>query len=158
VHKRKRQFLIEDCSFIDFAGPMKDPEFDYSRPNYLGEWSKEKVYSHLTEYANLVLLSSAEVAPMVTCEALMSGLGVVVSESASANLDLRQPFIDVIPEERLQDKDYVRGAIRRNQETAIARRKDIREYAVKCFDWEPLVRRYVDNLELFLCRARNKPV
>ena len=41
----------------------------------------------LTNYANMILFSDGEAAPQVTCEALLSGIGLVVSKEASANLD-----------------------------------------------------------------------
>ena len=41
---------------IDFVGNYDDSRFDKNHPNYLGEWSKEHLYEHLTDYANLILL------------------------------------------------------------------------------------------------------
>jgi hypothetical protein len=153
IRQRKRQHLIQSIDSVDFVGPRGDPRFDsfdYSRPNYLGEWSKEKTYCHLTDYANLVLLSRAEVAPLVTCEALMSGLGVVVSEAAAANLDTTQAFVTVIPEARIIDTDYVKRAIESNRRTSLGMRREIREYALAEFDWSVLVREYLKTCEQIL--------
>jgi len=153
IRRRKRQYLIQDIDSIDFVGPRGDPklaQFDYSRPNYLGEWSKESVYYRLTDYANLVLLSQLEVAPLSTCEALMAGLGVVVSESAAANLDTTLPFVSVIPESRVTDKAFVRQVIEGNRRTSLQMRNQIRSYAVKEFDWGKLIQQYIRNLEQML--------
>ena len=158
VCKRKRQRLFQDIDFIDFAGPiwsLEDMQIDPSRPNYLGEWPKEKIYSSLTEYANLVLLSKSEVAPLATCEALMAGLGLVVSESASANLDLSLPFIDVIPEAWINDKPHIEAVIKRNQAISVRMRRQIRQYAESQFDLKVLVEEYLNNIDRFVKNAGN---
>jgi hypothetical protein len=149
VDERKRQYLVQDFDFIDFVGPKRDETFDYSRPTYLGEWTKDQVHSSLTDYANLVLLSRSEAAPLVVCEALMSGLGLVISESASGNLDLGYPFIDVIPEDRINDKTYLEYIIKRNQGTAAKMRMLIRQYAERHFSWDTIIQEYISNLERF---------
>ncbi len=163
VNRRKRQYLIKEMGFVDIAGPLRptqgplhDKEFDPRHPTYLGEWSKDKVYAHLTDYANLVLLSEAEAAPLVTCEALMAGLGLVVSESAASNLDPHQPFIDIIPEARIHESEHVAQIIRHNQQTAVAMRRAIRQYAVDNFDWRDLVEQYLGKLTVLLEESRRR--
>jgi hypothetical protein len=159
VRQRKRQQLIQHIDSIDFVGPRGDSafeSFDYARPNYLGEWSKENIYSHLTDYAGLVLLSHAEVAPLVTCEALMAGLGVVVSESAAANLDVTQPFVNVIPESRIADAAYVKQVIEENRQRSVPMRQQIRQYAIAEFDWQKLVRQYLSNCERMLSDSKSQ--
>jgi glycosyltransferase involved in cell wall biosynthesis len=146
VRERKRQYLVAHVDCIDFAGPRYDPYFDYARPNYLGNWSKNHLYRHLTDYANLVLLSRYEAAPLVTCEALMAGLGLVVSEAAAANLDTTLPFIEVVPESLVDNREVVEHAIRHNQCVASAMRNEIREYALAHFDWKNLVSDYLSTL------------
>jgi hypothetical protein len=153
IDTRKRQSLVAGMDCIDFVGPKRDPCF--SSTNYLGEWSKSDVYQLLTDYSNLVLLSRCEAAPLVTCEALMAGLGLVISESASVNLDRALPFITVIPEDRLADRKHIEEAVRDNQCRAISMRKAIRAYAVANFDWKHLVAQYVHKLEFFLSRCDN---
>jgi glycosyltransferase involved in cell wall biosynthesis len=153
VSSRKRQSLIQGISFIDFVGPTSDSAVDCSRINYLGEWTKEDVYFNLTNYAALALLSRSEVAPLAICEALMSGLGLVISESAAANLDLSMPFIHVIPEQHVTNVQYVLERIKETQRIAVAMRHEIRYYAVAHFDWQVLVRRYIHHLEQFLENA-----
>ena len=153
IQSRKRQYLFQDIEWLDFVGPRVDMRFDFSRPNYIGEWTRSQVHSQLTDYANLVLLSKSEAAPLVTCEALASGLGVVVSVAAAANLDCSKRFVTVIPEERLLDTDFVRGAIRENQEISITMREEIRRYARDTFDWRHLVAKYLEYCESTLNNA-----
>jgi hypothetical protein len=61
----------------------------------------------LTNYGNLVLLSDGEAHSLVLMEALAAGLGIVISEFATANLDLDKEFIDVIPENKINDIEYI---------------------------------------------------
>ena len=56
IDYRKRQHLFQSIRTLYYAGNTADPRFDTSN-NYLGEWSKDTLYTHLTEYGNLVLLS-----------------------------------------------------------------------------------------------------
>jgi glycosyltransferase involved in cell wall biosynthesis len=145
VSRRKRQYLLEDATCVDFIGPIQDSNLQFSsHPNYKGPWSKAEVYEKLTEYASLVLLSEAEVAPLVTCEALMAGLGVVVSEHAAANLDRSQPFISVIPEHKVKDSEFLEATMRKNREVALGMRKEIRAYAIATFDWQILIGEYLN--------------
>jgi glycosyltransferase involved in cell wall biosynthesis len=116
--------------------------FDFNSKSYLGEWPRERLDNELTDYANLVLLSDREGAPAVCVEALMAGLGLVVSERAAANLDLSLPFIDLVPISQLADTAYVAAVIERNRATSLKFRREIRDYAEQNFDWPKLVRRY----------------
>jgi glycosyltransferase involved in cell wall biosynthesis len=150
VTRRKRQYLLQDVRCVDVIGQACNRELDYSRISYLGEWSKQEVYSNLTEYVGMVLLSRAEAAPLAVCEALMAGLGLVLSESAAANLDLTQPFIDIVPEARIGDKEYLASIILKNQLVAREMRRAIRQYAMAHFDWEGLVASYLNKLGSFL--------
>ncbi len=77
----------------------------------------------------------------------MAGLGLVVSENAAANLDLDQPFIRVIPENRVEDREYLREAIRENQRVSAPIRRQIRRYGMAHFDWEMIVKSYLQELE-----------
>ncbi|MDD9807119.1 MAG: glycosyltransferase [Gammaproteobacteria bacterium] len=150
IQPRKRPMLFQAIDSLDFVGPHPedDERFDKTRENYLGEWTREHLYGHLSDYANLVILSESEAAaPLVILEALVCGLGVVVSAGAAANLDTRLPWIRVIPEEKITDIAFVEAEIARNREIALRHREQIREYGIGNFSWEKLVPRYAD-----LCR------
>lgn len=150
ITDRKRQWIYQSINNLDFAGNRDDHRFDYNRPNYLGEWSKETLYQNLTDYANLVLLSDGEADPLVTKEALMSGLGLVVSECSVANLDLSLPFITVIPTNRWNDLSYVQSEIQNNRIKSILYRSQIREYGVNKFAWENIVTKYINTINTLL--------
>ncbi len=140
VTKRKRQHLYWGLPGLDFAGKVDEPT-DVVEENYLGEWSRQQVQQELTEYANLVLLSESEAAAMVCVEALAGGLGLVLSEAAAVNLDTSLPFIDIVPEHKIHDREFVANAIAENRDQALAMRRQIRDYAKNNFD----VKRIIEN-------------
>ena len=140
IDYRKRQHMFQSIRSLYYAGNTADPRFDVSN-NYLGEWSKDTLYTHLTEYGNLVLLSDGEAHPLVCLEAFASGLGVVVSQWAAANLDIRKSFITVIPEDKISDIKYVEEQIIANREYSVAHREEIGKYAAE-FDWPTVVDKY----------------
>jgi glycosyltransferase involved in cell wall biosynthesis len=144
ITDRKRQWLYQNINDIDFVGNKDDNRFNFNRSNYLGEWDKDTLYHNLTDYANLVLLSDGEADPLVTKEALIAGLGVVVSECSTANLDLSKPFINVIPEDKIYDLNFVRGVIETNKQESLKRRNEIREYGIQNFAWENVVQKYMN--------------
>lgn len=77
IEFRKRQYWLQQCGFnIDFAGNYFDSPFNRKDEHYLGEWDKPTLYSRLTDYTSLVLVSEGEAAPLVTVEGLMAGLGL----------------------------------------------------------------------------------
>jgi hypothetical protein len=88
--------LFQGIDNLIFVGNKDDKNFNYHKNNYLGEWDKTDLYSKLSNYANLVLLSDGEADPLVVKEALICGLGLVLTKTASANLDLNLPFINII--------------------------------------------------------------
>ena len=103
----------------------------------------------LTKYTNLVLLSEGENgSPLVVKEALIAGLGIVVSEFASSELDTTKPFICVIPENKIFDLQYVEKEIIKNKNISTMMRKEIREYGLSNFSWNKLVNIYENNLKL----------
>ena len=89
------------------------------------------------------MLSDGEADPLVTKEALMSGFGLVISEYSTANLDLSLPFIDVIPESKIKDIDYVKMVIEKNRQTAIKMRNEIRNYGLSNFSWETIIDKFI---------------
>lgn len=135
VEEIKKQYLYQDIEGLYFAGRIVDDKFKKDNPRHLGEFSKKELYKNLTNFANLVLLSDGEAHPLVCTEAMASGLGVIVSEPAAANLNLDLPFIDLIPNDKLQDIEYVTNVINKNKEVSVKLRKEIRKYAVEEFDW-----------------------
>jgi glycosyltransferase involved in cell wall biosynthesis len=146
VTDRKKQYLYQDIDFIDFAGNLDDYRFNPNRGNYLGEWEKSYLYENLSDYSNLVLLSDGEAHPLVCCEALICGLGLVISESSSANLDLDLPYIEVIKNSDLDNIDYIKEKIRKNQKISNERRKEIRKYGLENFSWEHTVTKYLEKI------------
>ncbi len=138
VDFRKRQHMFQDIPNLYFAGNLADERFRINNERYLGEWSKKKLYSELTDYANLVLLSDGEAHPLVCMEAMAAGLGIVISQYSAANLDVSLPFIDVITENQVSDLDYVQEIIAKNRSISVKMRKEIREYA-ESFSWKNTV-------------------
>ena len=140
IDYRKRQHMFQSIDSLWYAGNNADPRFDINK-NYLGEWSKETLYNDLTKYGNLVLLSDGEAHPLVCLEAFAAGLGVVISQWAAANLDIDKDFITVIPEDKIQDIEFIDGEILRNRYYSVNNRLEILEYA-KQFDWVKVIDKY----------------
>ena len=146
IDYRKRQHLFQSIDSLWYAGNLADNRFDTDK-NYLGEWSKETLYEELTDYGNLVLLSDGEVHPLVCMEALAAGLGVVVCQWGAANLDLDKDFITVIPEDKINDLDFVENAIIKNREYSVKNREEIIQYS-KQFEWKEVIRNhYIPSVE-----------
>lgn len=142
IEYRKCQYKYQQIKNIHFVGNYHDSPFDINNNNYLGEWKKNTLYENLTEYGNLILLSEGEADPLVIKEALIAGLGVVISECSSANLDLSKPYITVIPNDKLNDIDYVSQKIEENRKISLENRKNIREYALENFAWDKIINKY----------------
>ena len=146
VDHRKRQFLFQGIKSLYYAGNIADHRFDQNK-NYLGEWEKPVLYNRLTDYGNLVLLSDGEAHPLVVAEAFSAGLGVVISQWATANLDLDKKFITVIPEEKVSDTKYVEEKIIENRKYSVDHREEILDYS-KQFEWcRILSDYYLPNIE-----------
>ena len=146
IDHRKRQFLFQKIKSLYYAGNIAEDRFDQSK-NYLGEWKKETLFENLTEYANLVLLSDGEAHPLVVAEAFSAGLGVVLSEWATANLDLNRKFISVVPEDMIYNTKYIEHKITQNREYSIHNRQEILDYA-KEFEWTRILTDYyLPNIE-----------
>ena len=147
VSMNKSQYIYQDISSIDFIGKIENEpgiikRFRKENPRYLGQWSKERIYRELTNYANLALLSTNEAHALVCMEALAAGLGLVVSEAAAANLDLEKPFIDVIPMNLREDVAYVEKVLEKNRNVSVKMREEIRKYACENFDWSTVIPDY----------------
>ena len=151
VDYRKRQHLFQSIDSLWYAGNLADSRFDTNK-NYLGEWNKDTLHDELTNYGNLVLLSDGEAHSLVLMEAFSAGLGVVISEFATANLDLDNEFIDVIPEKRINDIEYIESIIIKNREYSISHRDEIVEYS-KNFEWSNIIENYyLPNIEKLISK------
>jgi glycosyltransferase involved in cell wall biosynthesis len=128
-NKRQEKYQVIDSLY--FVGNIGQQTGFKITDRYLGEWRKPTVYSFLTTFANLVLLSNYEAHSLAVSEALICGLGVVVSEAASGNLDRSKPWITVIPNDKLDDINYIQEAIRENRKISITHRNDIRKHALE---------------------------
>ena len=148
---RKRQYLIQDFDNVDFIGRMEYGRFS-NKINYKGEIPREKLNAEITKYSNFTLLSSIEnTTPLVVKEALICGLGVVVSEEVSVELDTKLDFIDVISEDKMQDLSYIRDVLEKNKKYSIQNRNEIREYGIKTFGLSNILEfEYVPKLESIL--------
>lgn len=136
--------LCNNACPIDFVGPIVDSSFAAGGIcKYLGPWTKEQVYSNLTDYGALVLLSAGEAAPLVVPEALAAGLSVVVSRSAAANLD-PMPFV-YLYEPGMDLPKLINKAIAENS----SHREQIRAYAAKRFDWSVIADEYLEIIKEF---------
>jgi glycosyltransferase involved in cell wall biosynthesis len=153
VEERKKQHLYQGIECLDFAGPCESKDFRRCK-NYLGVWSREDVKTKLSEYGNLVLLSTGENGtPLVIKEALMAGISVVISSYCSNDLDTSLEFVDVVPDEKLGDIEYVRNVIEENRKRQNMT-EEIRKYAEENFSWRFLVKKYSDMLESLPGKAR----
>ena len=79
--------------------------------------------------------------------AMVAGLGLVLSEQSTANLDLSQPFITVIPDDKIDDFEYLDEKIQENREISLGMRKEIREYCYNNFDWVNVIKKYKSIIE-----------
>lgn len=157
IEFRKRQHLLQHNPTIWFAGNRSGEDFDYTNPRYIGEWKKDVLYSCLTHYSNLVLLSDAEADALVLKEALTAGLGIVISQFATANLDLSRKFICVITEEQMKNRDFVDFKIAENRAISNNCREEILQYA-KNFHWKTLVPKYISVVENLIEEENNRIV
>ena len=129
IEPRKRQASLQKKNLnIDFIGNSVDPSFDTTDSRYFGEQSKQDIMENLTAYANMILLSSGEAHPFVCLEGMAAGLGLVLSEQSTANLDLSQPFITVIPDDKIEDRTYLK--------------QKIQDYCRTNFDWSSIIKQY----------------
>tara|TARA_R110001606_G_scaffold34013_2_gene100851 strand:- start:4030 stop:4983 length:954 start_codon:yes stop_codon:yes gene_type:complete len=142
IDYRKRQHAVQHIENLYFAGECHDNRFNIYSDRYLGSWSKAKLYQDLTKYANLVLLSDGEAHPLVCMEAMAAGLGLVITEEASANLDTSLEFISVIKESDIDNAEKINSIIKQNREYSVLNRAKIIEYVNSKFDWTSIVENY----------------
>ena len=147
IDKRKNQAFLQSLdSGVFFVGQNTIPEFNPLDNKYLGLWTRTEVYAKLTNYCNLVLISDLELQPLVCLEALSAGLGLVISEAASQNLDISLPFITVVKQDSIHDPKIVSSSISDNRNICNNfGREKIREYAQQ-FDWKNIIKKYTNYL------------
>jgi hypothetical protein len=98
----------------------------------------------LANYGNLVLLSNGENGtPLVIKEALMAGLPIVTNKYSADDLDTTLPFIDIIPDDKLGDLEYIQEVINKNLKKQNYQ-TEIRNYGESNFSWENLVEKYLE--------------
>ena len=153
IETRKNQSrLAAECNnkaSIDFIGPIADTSFNpNSTCTYGGIWDKPTLYSQLSNYSSLVLLSNGEAAPLVVPEALCAGLSIVVTESAAANLDRSLPFIYVLPNS--YSIELAINTIKEANELNGIYRNDVVSYAKTVFDWDVIVDDYLKIIKEFI--------
>jgi hypothetical protein len=145
IEPRKMQFFLQTVSRdIKFAGPLADNRYSSSSASYLGVWTRDQVHNDLTDYANMILFSDGEAAPQVIMEALVAGLGLVISEEAAANLDTTLPFIDVVKSDCLPAE--LAEILIKNREISLSCRKEIREYGIERFGLTNCTKAYVNKI------------
>jgi glycosyltransferase involved in cell wall biosynthesis len=136
ITELKRVPLLFPILSIDFVGLPLEQHIQITTPNYKGEWSRETLYSNLTNYANLILISQREAFGIVVVEAMFCGLGIVCSENVAKNFGTRAPWFTVLPEDRITDISFIESEIERNRKIAVQCRQEIRDYALTHFSIE----------------------
>jgi hypothetical protein len=79
----------------------------------------------------------------VVKEALICGIGVVLSECSSANLS-KKDFITIIPNHEVNNLEFVEQEIIRNREISLSKRQEIRDYGLSLFSWSVILDRYMN--------------
>jgi hypothetical protein len=144
ITSRKNQAKYQLLEGVDFVGNCDDNQFDVSRSNYLGHWTREQLHNKLTNYTNLLLISDGEADPLVVKEALVSGLGVIINKSSAENLDVTKEFITILDDDKLDDIGYICIKIIENRLNCMGIRNKIREYGVINFDIVERVKTYLE--------------
>lgn len=140
IEPRKRQHLTHDIKSVYYIG--RGP---FEHKNYLGEISQEQKETTLTNFGAMVLLSDGENGtPLAIKEGMAAGLSIVISEFAASEIK-DQPFVDVISENMIHDKDYIENRIKLSTFLNIGLRQNIRQYCENHWSWNKLIGEYVKN-------------
>lgn len=145
VEARKKQKKYSSLTNVDFYGKCDDASFA-KLGCYKGEKEQHsELMGIMREYGNLALLSDGENGtPLVIKEALMAGLPVVINKHSANDLDPNLPFVDIIPDDKLDDFEYIERILQESRNKG--NRDEIRKYAVDNFSWETLVKTYITNI------------
>ena len=82
---------------------------------------------------------------------MICGLGIVCSEAITPELDTSLPWIDVIPEDKINNLEYVLGVIESNKKVSKQHRQEIREYGINEFGLENILAyEYLPKLQSLL--------
>jgi len=152
VCDRKRQYLLEKFNDGEVEIWGRREQGKYTGRHYQGEMPREILNQNITNYSNFILLSEVEnTTPLVVKESLICGLGVVVTEPVARELDTSKDFIDVIPEDKVNDHDYVKEVVARNKKVSRQIRKEIRRYGIDTFGLENILAyEYIPKLQSLL--------
>jgi hypothetical protein len=142
ITPRKGQSRYCNLEGIHIIGPGGE-----GLANYQGAWTRQEVYTKLSDYGNLLLLSEGEADPLVVKEAMMAGLGVVINETSGKNLNRNLDFVSIIPDYRLNDIEYIQCVMDNNRKISYQKRDAIRQYAREHFSWAPLISKYIRIVE-----------
>lgn len=143
VEIRKNQHKYYGLKDVDFYGQCTNCTLS-KLPQFKGELMRKDIPNVLSSYGNLVLLSEGEGTPLVVKEALMCGLPIVTNTQSTSDLpDL--PFIDIIPDNRLNDLEYINEVIELNRQKQYMV-EQIREYALSHYSWHILVKKYIETI------------
>ena len=145
VEERKQQFKYCKIPNIDFYGKCEDNNFR-QLDCYKGEFEHKELMNIMKTYGNLVLLSKGEADPLVIKEALMAGLPIVTNRHSIEGLDISE-YINIIPDEKLDDLKYIENIISENLRKQHLK-EEIRKYAVENFSWDVIV-------DMYLCHLKN---
>jgi glycosyltransferase involved in cell wall biosynthesis len=152
IEDRKQQKKYCNIPNIDFYGKCDDSHFR-SLACYKGELPRNEIISAISNHGNMVLLSTGENgSPLVVKEALMAGLPIVINRQSADDLDEALPFVDIIPDNKLDDILYIQGVIEQNLNKQTMK-GEIREYAVKNFSWKGLIEIYAKNIQGIIARV-----
>ena len=142
IEPRKSQERLKSCPQVDFAGPIIIKGFDVGT-RYKGCWTRNQIYTELTKYSCLVLLSKAEAHPLVIGEALAAGCAILCSEVASANLPRNKPWIRIVGHDVDLNKE-IADVCKLGQ----TYRQEIRQWALENLDWRLRARKYIKRWSL----------
>ena len=142
IEPRKDQERLKSCPQVDFAGPIIIKGFDVGT-RYKGCWTRKQIYTELTKYSCLVLLSKAEAHPLVIGEALAAGCAILCSEAASANLPRNKPWIRIVGSDVDLNKEIAELCT-----LGQTYRKEIRTWTLENLDWRLRAQKYIKRWSL----------